>query len=111
METPKTLTLEQVKYVINFLKEKLQIPLATAEIPGIVKVGEGIAIDSAGTLSVDKEFVLTTEDYIDEYTAFQQINTNFDNDTQSPTIFYLNNLGIGYDKNGYYYKKQIEEEN
>lgn len=42
------------------------LPLATADTPGAVKPGDGLAIAPDGTLSVDRETVLTGDDLVDE---------------------------------------------
>jgi len=51
-------------------------PIATESSLGVVKVGEGLTIDSAGTLSFDQEMLVGVEDGLtDEETARQTADT------------------------------------
>ena len=50
-----------------------ELPIATESALGVVKIGEGLSVDSEGLLSVNKETVMTADDLVDEEEAKEDI--------------------------------------
>lgn len=49
------------------------VPIATESTVGVVKIGDGLSVDSEGLLSVNKETVMTADDLVDEEEAKEDI--------------------------------------
>ena len=55
-----------------------EVPIATESTAGIVKIGNGLSVQADGTLSVNKETVMTEEDLVDEEQEKQDIIDDLD---------------------------------
>ena len=73
----------EAEYSIFPNMKAIDNPIATKNVAGLVKIGNGFTIDSDGTISLDKEVVVTPEDYINEDTAQQEISNSFNNNNES----------------------------